>query len=243
MSSQTPIYDTPEYKLAPEEKKRWAFTHKDQYVSSIDAAKRMGVKLDDLKVHVKINTGDTIEVDAQASYYRIAPSAKYKSLRMMVNGKYETVYMIKGTNPKQKTAEYFTLNDFDASEEVKKLAAEIMNAEKEFRKQHREMIKTELVKSHSTLAKKAMKEIPALVDQDNAEQKVYDWFVKNGFTVSYIKPEQLKSFVKDVKRTGYIDTQFNISSKPDGYGHQTGVSGKINFDTKSIYTTSWSSDD
>jgi hypothetical protein len=237
------IYDTPEYALADSEKQRWAFTHRDNHLSAVDAAKRMGLKLDNLKATVKLNTGATMEVPFHAHFYSVVPDAQFKRVNRFENKKYEVVYMVKGSSPKLKSAVYFTNDDFVNSDDVKKVVSDIDNAAKEFGKQHRQMLKDELTKSHAPMAKKAAKELPALADQPDAEQKVYDWFVSNKFDMGSFKPSHFKPFVNKLKRDGHISAEFGISSRPDGYGHETGTSGKIDFANKRLGMYGWSSDD
>lgn len=253
MQHQTPLYDTPEYKLASREMQGWAFTHKDQYLSAEDAAKRMGVKLDNLSakvmVTIKDKTGKQVErteereIPLLSLFYSVIPSRKFKQVHYRINGKQVTYYMVKGAKPDSKSAEYFTYDDFMASPDVKKIIETIDSAAKEFRKKHHEMMKAELVKSHPPAAKKAAKELPELAKEEGAVQKVYDWFVKNGYEMPHIKPEHLKSFVEDVKKSGHISSQFHVSARADGYGHQTGTSGTIDFAKKAIGLYGWSSDD
>jgi len=241
--STTAIYDTPEYKLASHDMQGWAFTHKDQYLSSVDAAEKMGMKLDNLKAKVKVNTGEEVEIPVSAKFYTVFPDSKFKSVKTPIDGVYVTAYMVKGSSPKNKTAIYFTHDDFISSQDVKKIIADIDAAAKEFRKQHNDKIKAELVKSHPPAAKKASKELPSLAKEEDAVQKVYDWFVKNGFSMGHVKPEHLKNFVSSIKKDGHVSSKFSISSKSDGYGHQTGTSGEIDFNNKRVGIYGWSSDD
>jgi hypothetical protein len=254
--SNLPIYDTPEYKLASREKQHWAFTHKGQYLSAVDKAKEMGVKLDNLSAMVKVTfmdkaTGKQVEKTEQqeipidTSFYSVHPSAKLKTVHMGTEkpGKSVTHFMLKGAKPYSKGAVYFTYDDFMASPDVKKIISEIDEATKKYMKRHNEMVKAELVKSHSPAAKKAAKELPELANQEDAAQKVYDWFVKNGFNMGHVKPEHLKHLVNDIKKDGHISSQFHVSARSDGYGHQTGTSGIIDFANKVVGLQGWSSDD
>jgi hypothetical protein len=243
--TRTPIYNTQEYKLAPRDKQAWAFTHKDNYISSADAAKKMGVKTEGRSVKVKTNTGEMVDVPVKISFHSIVPDpGKFKWKNTSLDGKkHTTVYMVKGSSPNNKTAVYFTSEDYGNSEDLKALKREIDDAFREFHKQHHEMLKAELAKSHAPMAKKAAKELPELAKGNDATQKVFDWFKKNGFEMTHVKPEDFKNFVASLKKNGHVLAGFRISSKADGWGHQTGESVEIDFANKRIGKVGWSSDD
>jgi hypothetical protein len=242
--ARKPIYDTPEYKLASRDMQGWAFTHKNNYTTAVDAAKEMGVKVDGRTVKVKANTGEMVEVPVDMNYYRIQPT---KNIRVATwtddKGKKTHVYLLKGSSPKIKSAVYVTSTDFQNSDDFKALKKEIEDGAQAYYDKHHEMLKAELSKSHPQMAKKAAKELPALADGDDAAQKIYAWFQKNKFEMRGIKPEDFKAFAAEVKKTGHIRASFEISARPDGYGHQTGTSGEIDFAGKKISLYGWSSDD
>lgn len=238
------IHDTPEYKLASREMQGWAFTHKNNYTSAIDAAKEMGVKVDGRTVKVKANTGEMVEIPVEMNYYRIQPAKNIRVANWTDDkGKKTQVYLLKGSSPKVKSAVYVTHDDFQASEDFKALKAEIEKGAQAYFDKHHEMLKSELSKSHPPMAKKALKELPSLADGDDAAQKIYDWFKKNKFEMHGVKPEHFKGFASELKKTGHVNTNFQISARPDGYGHQTGTDGEIDFAAKKINLYGWSSDD
>ena len=238
-----PIWNTPEYKLASKEMQGWAFTHKGNYKSAVDAAKEQGVKVDGRTVKVKTNTGEMFDVPVDMSLYSIQPKASIKRAYATVDGKRVSVYLVKGTSPKNKSAQYFTYQDFERSEDFATLKKEISDAFEKDRNEHHEMLRKELAKSHPPLAKKASKELPALAKEDGAEQKIFDWFEKNGFDMHHLKPSDLKSFIKELKDSGHVTADFEISAHADSWGHQTGTSVQIDFANKKIGKYGWSSDD
>lgn len=240
---QESIWDSPEYKLAPRDKQGWAFTHKNNYKSAVDAAKEAGIKIDGATVKVKMNNGEMHDVALVSSMYSILPAPKYKRLKHQIDGRYYDVYMVKGSGPKVKSALYFTSQDFDNSEDLQALKKKVYNAFADFKKKHHDMLKQELVKSHAPLAKKAQKELPVLADAENAEQQIFDWFKKNGFEMGHIRPTDFKEFAKELKKSGHVQAHFGVSTKPDNWGHQTGSSVEIDFANKKIRAYGWSSDD
>lgn len=241
--ARKPIFDTPEYKLASKEMQHWAFTHKDNYVSTADAAKRIGMKTEGRVVKVKANNGEMIDVPVIISFHSISPSEKFKQARHTDGKFYTTAYMVKGSSPKNKTAIFFTTKDFSESEDVKALKKELDEAFRKFHDQRHEMLKKELIKSHPALAKKAAKELPDLVKTKNPEDAVFNWFNSNGFQMLHMQPSDFNEFVAEIKRTGDVPTTWRISAQADRWSHQTGVSGEIDFATKKVGKHGWSSDD
>lgn len=238
------IHDTPEYKLASREMQGWAFAHKNNYTTAIDAAKEMGVKVDGRTVKAKSNTGEMVEIPVEMNYYRIQPAKNIRVANWTSDkGKKTQVYMLKGSSPKIKSAVYVTHDDFQASDDFKALKKEVEDGAQAYYDKHHEMLKSELSKSHPQMAKKAMKELPALADGDDAAQKIYDWFNKNKFEMRGIKPGDFKGFASELKRTGHVQANFGVSSSPDAWGHTTGTSGEIDFANKKISLHGWSSDD
>ena len=104
------IYDTQEYKLSSQENQGWAFTHKDQYTDAVTAAKKQGVKVEGRVAKVVTNTGETIEVPIVATMYDIKPSDKFpvKFFTLPGDKMQSSIFMVKGSSPKNKTAVYFS---------------------------------------------------------------------------------------------------------------------------------------
>lgn len=236
------IWDTPEYKIASSEMQRWAFTHKGHYVSSEDAARQAGIKLD-RKVKVKANNGEEVELPVKLNWHSISVDPKIPQAKISDGSRYHTVYMISGKSPKNKTAVYVTSDELLKSPDMVAFKQEVDDAFKKHKQDHHEMLKAELVKSLPAAAKKAANAIPELAKQDDAAEKIYDWFKSNGFDMDYMKPEDFKPYAKEVAKSGHVLTSWEITAKADGYGHQTGTSGEINFTTKKIGKHGWSSDD
>ena len=236
------IYNTPEYKLASREMQAWAFTHRGHYVSAEEAARKMGVKLDGRTVKVKCNDGVEREVDVIVSHYSILPSPKYKLIQTLIDGKHQSVYMIKGSSLKIKNPIYFTMEDFTKSKDFIDIKNEIDDAFKRYHDEHHEMLRAELRKSLPSITKRAQAEL-ADIAKERGEEGVYEWFVKNGFKMPHVKPSDFKELVKSLKNTGYVISSWNVSSRPDGWGHQTGTNATIDWVKKTIGMHDWSSDD
>ena len=58
----------------------------------------------------------------------------------------------------------------------------------------------------------------------------------------YNTSEDKKQFLVDNGFTGMKDYDFEGTSGPDGYGHQTGRSRMLDFEGKNCYIGGWSSD-
>lgn len=238
------IYDTPEYYLASQEKRGWAFTHPGRYISIEDLAKKYDIELSNLTATVLCNDGEHRKIDV---VFKVVPSpdeTKYKRLFTSIDGsaKKRTVYMIKGSKPTLKSAIFFTQEDFNESNDIKALLKKLQNAQKDYAEAHHEMLKSELRKSHAEAAKRAASELPAIVKKDG-EEGVYDWFVSNKFKLGSLKAADFKNYVAKIKRDGHVSSSFELKSGSDNYGHSQGTSVEIEWDKKTFNVFGWSSDD
>ena len=237
------ITDTQEYKLAPHDKRAWAFTHRDNYKSSEEAAAAVGIKTKGRKIKVQTNTGDEHEIEVDIHYYAIKPTAAYKKVWANVGGRsHEYVYMIKGGNPKGKTAIWFTEKMMQDSPGFIAPKKEITDAWDKYKDEQHEMLKKELAKSHAPVAKKAIEELPAIAEKDGAAG-VHEWFRKNKFDIDHLKDEDFEDLVKSLKKNGHVISDWTIASRPDGFGHQEGTNAMIDWHGKRIGRYGWSSSD
>jgi len=241
IKSRTPIYHTQEYKLSDSETQRWAFTHKNQYTNSEDAAKAHGVKTKDRIAKVKTNTGEFVDVPVELSWHTIKPT-KHQFKHTKMGDKYQSICMIKGSSPKIKSAVYFTQDDFNKSPDVVAFKAEVDEAFSKHHEKHHEDMKLEMTKRLPAMAKLALKELPEVIEKDGVDG-VDQWFKKNGFTMLHVDKNIFKNFVGLWNKEKFIVSDWSVSSEPDGWGHQKGVSAKIDFAKKTITSYGWSSDD
>lgn len=235
------IYDEPEYNLADMDMRGWAFTHRDNYISPIDAAEKEGVKVRDRSVAVTTNVGSSVEVPVVLSNYSMLPDKKFQRANLKKNGKSVTCYMVTGKDPKGVRSVYFTHDDFLNSDDFVELKKEIDTAAKNFRDKHIAYLKSELNKSFAPAAKLAMKELPGLL-KDGSAATALKWFKSNGFDLTGISEADLEPFVNIVTSTGGVTSSFTISSKTR-WGHQEGVLVRIDFHAKKIVKHGFSSDD
>ena len=241
------IYNTQEFLLATPEKRDWAFTHKDQNVSVVDAARKIQVDLDldNLKANVQLNTGEILEISIKTDFYSTTPA---KEFTYIPAGRWKTVkescYMVSGSSPISKNAVYFKTHDLMNSEDVKNILGILKDAHHQFSMKTREMILAELSASHPLLAKKALKEFIEFSKVEGTDQKIYDWFVTHNFKMpSNIKPHDFKNYVAEISRTGKVSSTIHINYTNDKWSHTKGVSAEIDFANMKITSYSWSSDD
>jgi hypothetical protein len=235
------IYNEPEYNLADMDMRGWAFTHRDNYISPIDAAEKEGVKVRDRSVPVTTNAGTTVEVPVVLSQYSMLPDKKFTKAILKKDGKRIECYMVSGKDPKGVRSVYFTHNDFLNSDGFVELKKEIDTAAKKFRDKHIAHLKSELSKSLAPSAKRAMAELPALLKDGSAADAVR-WFKSEGFDLSGMQESDFQPFVDHVKKNGDVTSTFDISVQAR-WGHQDGVGVRIDFAGKKFVKHGWSSDD
>lgn len=238
------ISHTQEFKVAPGDKAMWALRHPESNKSSEEAAAHLGIQTKGNKLKVLTNTGDLAYITVDVKFYNITPTAEYKKVWASLDSKKtgDYYYMIKGGNPKGKTSIWTTAELMNKSPEFIAFKKEITDAWDKYHNEHLEMLKGELVKSHAPAAKKAVAELPAIA-AESGRAGVYEWFKKNKFELNDLKEAHMDGLVREIKSTGHVVSNWNISSRPDGYGHEEGVGVGVNWSAKVLSTFGWSSSD
>lgn len=237
------IYDTHEYKLSSDDMKGWAFTHRDNYITGPEAARRMGVKMDGREATVITNLGNTVKVPIKFNTWTVEPTGLHRVIQHS-NGKAETLYMLKGKNPKGARSEYFSAADLHNSEEFKRFNQEIEQARQEFVQQHKKMLRAELNKKLPPVARAAAAELQPLANGTQPATAILKWFASHGFDVKSIKhPDEFFAGLIAQLKAGNMTRSWQLTSGPDGYGHQTGTQAVIDFENKKFSSYGWSSDD
>lgn len=215
----------------------------DQYIDPRSAAEKAGIQVDGRTVKVKANTGDMIDVLVKIAFYSISPDPKYK--RVAGPGDSAGIYnafMVRGSSTKIKSAIYFTLKDFNNSEDLKKLKEQVDEAFNNYHETRKDRILATLEKRLHKNAHIVLRDLPSIIKYGNP-QTVYDWFVKNGYDMKHFTPDYFKGYIKKYQAEGVIPRTWGITSAPDKWGHETGTSAEIDFPSKKIKVFGWSSDD
>lgn len=225
------VWEMPEYQMSTDEYKQWATNKGYPNFTGKEILDKLGVSKP--KVKVKTNTGEEVEVDLDVRNswnVRLNLPSQYTK----VDGKYKTVYMVKGSSPKNKTAVFITDEDVRESPDFKEFSKKMSAAMKEVQDEYFSGLQLELRKNLSPAAKKAISDNVLKFIEDKDFKKLHDWFVAQKFA-DVPDPKELESMSK---LSGYIKT-----SRPDGWGHTTGSAIQIDWKNKKFSEHGWSSDD
>jgi hypothetical protein len=237
------IQDTPEFHISTGEMRMKASSTRELFNYPIQNAVKMGLKISDQTVMVKCNDGIEHEVPVVASFNTVAIS-NLKRVSIEKDNRKVLGYMLKGSSPKVKSAIYFAASDFDNSEGLKQLNKTILDMHLEYKSGIVKQIQEELRSNLPDIAKDAMDQLPKIIkNAADKNQAAFDWFKDNGFIMLGVTVQSFTPFVKHSLETGYVVSSFTTSAVDDKWGHTKGVSVEIDFSTKKISTSIWSSDD